>query len=100
MNRSIRQISTFDQSVPAEEFDKLAKILRRSAELEEEIRREGPTRDRLEGLRSGQREWRNLLRELASNTGSGECPLIRGRSVQLAPPHVVATRPPQMGIMR
>jgi hypothetical protein len=61
MNYSTQTFATFGKAIPEEQFNRIARVLRWTAELEQEIEREGVTSERLEGLRVGRQEARNRL---------------------------------------
>ncbi len=84
MNHSRQPIATFGREVPAQQFHNLATVLRWTAELEDEIEREGATSERLEGLRMGRREAQNRLSAVGYD-GSQRRLLICGHPVRVTP---------------
>ena len=87
MNYAKQTHATFGTAIPSEDFNHLATVLRWTAELEEEIDREGATSERLEGLRASRRESQSLLSGLGFD-GSKRRTLICNRPVRVNPPRV------------
>jgi hypothetical protein len=88
MNYSRQTHATFGTPIPAKQFNHLATVLRWTAELEDEIEREGATSERIEGLRVGHRESRNLLGSLGFD-GSQRRLLICDQPVRVNPSKVM-----------
>ena len=89
MNYSKQTHATFGTAIPAEQFHHLATVLRWTAELEDEIERQGESSDRLEGLRVGRRESQNLLGAVGFD-GSQRRLLICNEPVRVTPTMAVA----------